>query len=304
VYRFLLSRQWVILTLLALALIPAMIELGFWQLHRHESRVAHNELIVSSLSARPVPFERLSGGPGRGPAENDQFRTATASGRYDAEHEVVVRQRTGADEQSIGYFVVTPLIQDDGTAVLVNRGWIEAGGDLTRFPDVPEPPGGKVRVTGRAMLDETSGTSGIKDKSGLPPRQVMLIDSRRQAKALDGPVLGGYLQLTATSPQPRTGQPERIPEPDHDSIGPHMAYAVQWWLFAAAVPVGWAVLVRRERRDRLTAASATGQADGPAESPDSAAPGESAQSSASAASEESAEPAQSKAPAGGPAPSG
>jgi cytochrome oxidase assembly protein ShyY1 len=288
VYRFLLSRQWVILTLLALALIPAMIELGIWQLHRHESRVAHNELIVSSLSARPVPFDRLSGGPGRGPAEDDQFRTATASGRYDTEHEVVVRQRTGADEQSIGYFVVTPLIQDDGTAVLVNRGWIAADGDLTRFPEVPEPPSGKVRVTGRAMLDETSGTSGIKDKSGLPPRQVMLIDSRRQAKALDRPVLRGYLQLTATSPRPRTGQPERIPEPDHDSIGPHMAYAVQWWLFAAAVPVGWAVLVRRERRDRLAAASAAGPADGTAEPPDSA---NSAQSSAS------------KAPAGGPAPS-
>jgi hypothetical protein len=29
---------------------------------------------------------------------------------------------------------------------------------------------------------------------------------------------------------------------------------IQWWLFAAAVPVGWWVLVRRERRDREEAA--------------------------------------------------
>ena len=29
-----------------------------------------------------------------------------------------------------------------------------------------------------------------------------------------------------------------------------MAYAIQWWLFSAGVPVGWTVLVRRERRDR------------------------------------------------------
>ncbi|HEV7629207.1 MAG TPA: SURF1 family protein, partial [Streptomyces sp.] len=162
-YRFLLSRQWVILALIALALIPAMIKLGFWQLHRHESRVAHNELITSSLEAPPVPFERLSGQK-HGPAEDDQFRTAKASGRYDTKHEVVVRQRTGADEQSIGYFVVTPLIQGDGKAVLVNRGWIEADGDLTEFPEVPEPPRGKITVTGRVMVDETSGTSGIKDK--------------------------------------------------------------------------------------------------------------------------------------------
>lgn len=44
-----------------------------------------------------------------------------------------------------------------------------------------------------------------------------------------------------------------IPEPDHDSIGPHMAYAVQWWLFTAGVPVGWVILVRREKRDRAAA---------------------------------------------------
>jgi cytochrome oxidase assembly protein ShyY1 len=269
VYRFLLSRQWVILTLLGLALIPAMIKLGFWQLHRHESRVAHNKLISASLAAEPVPFDRLSG-PGHGPAEDDQFRTARATGRYDAGHEVVVRQRTGADEKSIGYFVVTPLIRDDGSAVLVNRGWIEAGGDLTRFPDVPAPPRGKVTVTGRVMADETSQASGIKDKRGLPPRQVMLINSRQQAAALDRPVLRGYLQLTATSPKSAGRQPQPVPEPDHSSIGPHMAYAVQWWLFAAAVPFGWATLVRRERRDRLAQNAANAPADAPSDSAEQA----------------------------------
>ena len=35
VYRFLLSRQWVILTLVALLLIPTMIRLGIWQMHRY-----------------------------------------------------------------------------------------------------------------------------------------------------------------------------------------------------------------------------------------------------------------------------
>ncbi|MFC4497242.1 SURF1 family protein [Streptomyces ovatisporus] len=277
-YRFLLSRQWVILTLLGVALVPVMVELGFWQLHRHEARVAHNELISSSLRARAVPFAQLSRGE-RGPAEDDQFRTATATGRYDTGHEVVVRQRTGADEHSIGYFVLTPLVQRDGKAVLVNRGWIEADGDLTRFPDVPAAPRGEVTVTGRAMLDETSEASGIKDKQGLPPRQVMLIDSRQQAEAMDSPVLGGYLQLTATSPDPPGDQPEEVAEPDHSSIGPHMAYAVQWWLFAAAVPVGWVVLVRREHRDRLAAELAecegTGAGEGSAKGGGDSAPADS-----------------------------
>ncbi|MFE1176453.1 SURF1 family protein [Streptomyces sp. NPDC058773] len=250
-YRFLLSRQWVILTLVGLVLIPVMIKLGYWQLHRHEHKVAQNQLIGRNLVARPVPVTALTA-PGRELPRHDMWRRVSATGTYDTAHEVVVRQRTAADEQSIGYYVLTPLVLDGGKSVLVNRGWISAGNDLTRFPDVPAAPRGKVTVTGRMMADETTAGSGIKDTKGLPARQVMLINSTEQAKRTGRPVLGGYIEQTA--PEPAHGTPELVPAPDHDSIGPHLAYAIQWWLFAAAVPVGWVVLVRRERRDRLAAA--------------------------------------------------
>ncbi|WP_432003742.1 SURF1 family cytochrome oxidase biogenesis protein [Streptomyces sioyaensis] len=251
-YRFLLSRQWVIVTLVALLLIPVMIKLGFWQLHRHQHKVAQNQLIARSLAARPVPVTELTA-PGRTLPRHDMWRPVTATGTFDTAHEVVVRQRTAADEQSIGYYVVSPLVLGNGQAVLVNRGWISAGNDLTRFPDVPAAPKGKVTVTGRMMADETTAFSGIKDTKGLPPRQIMLINSKEQAKRVGRPTLGGYIEQTG--PKPAGGTPELVPEPDHDSIGPHMAYAIQWWLFAAAVPVGWTVLVRRERRDRAEAAA-------------------------------------------------
>ncbi|AJT67930.1 SURF1 family cytochrome oxidase biogenesis protein [Streptomyces chattanoogensis] len=254
-YRFLLSRQWVILTLVGLVLIPVMIKLGFWQLHRHEHKVAQNTLIADNLAARPVPVTELTA-PGRTLPRHDMWRTVTATGTYDTAHEVVVRQRTAADEQSIGYYVLTPLALADGKDVLVNRGWISAGNDLTKFPDIPAAPRGKVTVTGRIMADETTAASGIKDTKGLPPRQIMLINSENMAKRLARPVLGGYIEQTG--PGRTGGRPELVPEPDHDSIGPHMAYAIQWWLFAAAVPVGWIILVRRERRDRAQAAEKEG----------------------------------------------
>lgn len=59
-YRFLLTRQWVILALLVLAMIPTMVELGFWQLHRHEHRVEQNALITRNLEAAPVSVTRLT----------------------------------------------------------------------------------------------------------------------------------------------------------------------------------------------------------------------------------------------------
>ncbi|MEE1941528.1 SURF1 family protein [Streptomyces sp. TRM 70361] len=254
-----LSRQWVILALVALLLIPAMVRLGFWQWNRHEERVARNELIAASLAADPVPVDELTA-PGRGPADGDRYRPVTATGTYDTRDEVVVRQRTGAGKR-IGYHVLTPLVRADGTAVLVNRGWIPTGEDLTRFPDVPPAPTGEVTVTGRLMPDERTG-EGVKEKEGLPPRQVMLIDSGRLARELDRPVLGGYLALAETSPEPSGEQPELLPEPDHNGIGAHLAYAFQWWLFAAAVPVGWVVLVRRELRDRAAEAERAGKGAG------------------------------------------
>ncbi|MDX3093867.1 SURF1 family protein [Streptomyces sp. ME19-03-3] len=253
-YRFLLSRQWVILTLIALLLMPVMVELGFWQLHRHERRVASNHLIADNLEAKPVPVESLTA-PGAAVPQRDLYRTVTATGRYDTAHEVVARQRTAADGDSVGYHVITPLVLADGRSVLVNRGWISAGTDLTKFPKVPAAPSGEITVTGRLRPDETTATTGIRNKGGLPDRMIMLINSGMVAQdlpAAERPV-GGYLELATTSPKPSGRQPELIPDPDHSSIGMHMGYAVQWWLFTAMVPVGWVILVRRERRERLAA---------------------------------------------------
>ncbi|MFD3522080.1 SURF1 family protein [Streptomyces sp. NPDC058653] len=250
-YRFLLSRQWVILTLLALLLVPVMIELGFWQLHRHEHRVAQNALIAGNLKAKPVPVTELTS-PGHTVPRADYWRRVEATGTFDTADEVVVRRRTNSDE-TVGFHVLTPLVLGDGRAVLVNRGWIPFGADQRSFPDIPAAPRGEVTVTGRLKADETTGTSGIKELSDLPDRQVMLINSEQQARSLGRTVLGGYIEQTA--PAAAGGSPRQIPEPDSGSIGPHMAYAVQWWLFTAGVPVGWVVLVRRERRDRAVSAA-------------------------------------------------
>lgn len=250
VYRFLLSRQWVILTLVTLALIPTMIKLGFWQLHRHEHKVALNTVISESLAAKPVPAESLTS-QGQHIKHEDLFRRVTAKGHFDTAHEEVVRRRTNTDGE-VGYHVLTPFVLDDGRVLVVNRGWIPADGAQTAFPKIPAPAKGEITVTGRLMADETTADSGIKNVRGLPDRQVMLISSEQEAQRLAKQVLGGYIEQTAPEPK---GDFELIPNPEHGDIGPHMAYAIQWWLFAAGVPVGWVVLARRERRDRAEAAA-------------------------------------------------
>ncbi|MFJ6728953.1 MULTISPECIES: SURF1 family protein [unclassified Streptomyces] len=251
-YRFLLSRQWVIITLVALLLVPTMIRLGIWQMHRYDERTARNQLVSDALTAEPVAVEELTA-PGHTVTSGERYRTVRAVGRFDTDDEVVVRRRVNADE-TVGFHVLTPLVLTDGKVVLVNRGWIPADpGSQTAFPKVPAPPAGQVTVTGRLMPDETTAASGIKNLAGLPDRQIMLINSAREARRLDAEVLGGY--VVQTGPEPKGDTPQLIGRPGNEDAALNYAYAIQWWLFAAGVPVGWVVLVRRELRDRREAAA-------------------------------------------------
>ncbi|WP_078884316.1 SURF1 family protein [Streptomyces sp. NRRL S-340] len=260
-YRFLLTRQWVILTLFAIALIPTMVWLGFWQLHRHDHRQALNQVITASLAAPPVPVESLTS-VGGSVAHDDIYRRVTAEGHFDTAHELVVRRRTNADDR-VGYHVLTPFVLDNGKVLLVNRGWVASPASQSAFPEIPAPAAGKVTITGRLMQDQTTAASGIKNVKGLPDRQIMLINSEQVGALLRDSgdstakaVLNGYVELTA--PAPKGGSPELIPSPKEDTswIGVddiNLPYAVQWWLFAACVPVGWLILARRELRDRTGA---------------------------------------------------
>lgn len=251
-YRFLLSRQWVILALIALLLIPTMIRLGFWQMHRYEMRSARNQLVSDALSAKPVPVEKMTA-PGHTVTTDERYRSVTAKGHFDTDDEVVVRRRTNSDDE-VGYHVLTPFVLTDGKVLLVNRGWIPSNGpSQTAFPRVPAPPSGEITVTGRLMPDETTAASGIKNLKGLPDRQTMLINSEQEARRLGARVLGGYIVQTA--PEPKGSTPELIGKPGDEDAALNYAYAIQWWLFAAGVPVGCVILARREARDRAEAAA-------------------------------------------------
>ena len=168
------------------------------------------------------------------------WRTVSATGRYDVTHQKLVRNRP--HQGSTGFHVLTPLVMPDGTAVLVNRGWVQAGRTAAAPDEVPAPPSGEVQVTGRLRAAE----SGAR-RSGLPPGQVTRIDVPAIAATLPYPVRGGYVEAVSEQPQPAAA-PARI-EPPELWVGPHLAYGVQWWLFGGIAVAGVVLLFRRELRD-------------------------------------------------------
>ncbi|MCK2214151.1 SURF1 family protein [Actinomadura sp. ATCC 31491] len=243
VYRFLLTPRWLGLTLVVLLVIPAFVLLGRWQYGRFEERSANSERVTANIEAPPVPLEKLAA-PGGKVSEDDRFRRVTVAGSYDTAHALVVRRRP--QEGRPGFYVLTPLVTAGGTAVLVNRGWVPAGATADTPPAVPPPPTGQVTVTGRLRPSETEESAGLREVSGLPPGQVLLIDAGAIGRRLPYRVLDGYVELIAQQPA-ATPAPAPVPEPDVGAGGGlNLAYAFQWWLFIGIAIGGWILLMRRE----------------------------------------------------------
>jgi cytochrome oxidase assembly protein ShyY1 len=235
VLRLLVRPRWIALSLLVVTLVVVFIELGLWQLRRLDDRRALNAALSASASGTPIPLEEL---PSEGAAE---WTLIQAEGRYDSDAELLVRNRPL--QGTNGFHVVTPLVTENDRLLLVLRGWVPAGTTARETPDVPPPPAGDVSVIGRVRTSETSRRALEADVPG----QVTALDTQAIADLLDEPVYEDYVELTAQDP-PAGDVPQLLPAPPI-SPGPHLAYAVQWFAFAAIAIGGWVMLSRRELLD-------------------------------------------------------
>jgi cytochrome oxidase assembly protein ShyY1 len=176
-------------------------------------------------------------------------RTVRATGEYADDDTFVVENRTynGAS----GGWVLTPLVLEDGRAVVVNRGFIGFNADGAIV--APPAPTGTVTVEGVVLPSEQRGRFGAQDPSGERLEVLARVDLDRVAEQVPYDVLPAYLQRTTSDPAeppPAEGAAELValdaPEPD---LGPHLSYAVQWFIFTAIAVVGYALLLRRVARD-------------------------------------------------------
>jgi cytochrome oxidase assembly protein ShyY1 len=245
VYRFLLTPRWLRLFAAALAVAAGCVALGFWQLDRFDQKRARSDLVHANVAARPVAPDQLLA-VGRHLVPRQEWRRVEAQGRYDEAHQLLVRNRPM--EGAIGYYVLTPLVVPDGPALLVNRGWVPIGATARTRPDVPPAPTGQVTVIARLRLSEPS------DHKAAPlSGQVRRIDVPAIAATMPYDVYGGYGELVEQRPAAGSS-PAALPPPD-PGLGPHLAYAFQWFVFALIALGGVVVLARREAREAAPAAS-------------------------------------------------
>lgn len=244
------------------------VRLGFWQLARHvEKRVAVDRREARLGDPAIASVEALlSLAAADSPGEPAEWRRVRLTGRWDFEHEVLIRNRAQGGRP--GVHVVTPLriavAPAESTAVLVLRGWLPA-------PDALTP--GAIAASGASGAEAVAVTGVLRpSRAGLGEPMIPSGEGgerRPSFAAVDVAAIGAaagradYVPVfvqrlpEADAPTRAPGEPVPVPLPE-SGTGPHMAYAIQWFAFALIALVGTgAFLLQDPRRPRPIATSAS-----------------------------------------------
>lgn len=237
-----------VVLLAALVAAAGTARLGLWQLDRAAQKVALHEAQQSRHALPPLVLAELAHDAAAVPAQ--VHRSVDLQGSWLGAYTVFLenRQMNGRP----GFYAVTPLRLDDGTAVLVERGWVPRDlMDRTRVA-VPPPPAGTVQVHGRiapgpGRLYEFAGAASgpirqnlelaaYARETGLPLRPFSVV----QDEGTD-----------ALNPAPADGLLRQWPAPAAD-VQKHYGYAFQWFALCTLI-IGlyvWFQLIRPRRTGR------------------------------------------------------
>lgn len=237
-YRFLLSRRWLGFAVVVVLLAGLAWFLGGWQFGRLDDRRADNRVVETNEAREPAPVEDVMSAD-RDVDPDDEWRRVEATGVYDVDNTVIVRYRSDGDGAP-GVDVVVPLVTDSGTALVVDRGFLQTGERSATVDDVPPAPTGEVTVVGWVRVNGTGESTAVEDLS------TRAISSDEIGPAVGHPVYDGFVDLVTENGEPAPGlEPRDLPELDD---GPHFFYGLQWWFFGVLAIFGFGYLAYDEQR--------------------------------------------------------
>lgn len=238
------NKRWWLSTLLVLAAMAVMARLGVWQLNRLAQRQARNAQIEYQLSLPPISLNDSA--PLPADLNTLKLRQATVSGKFDFSRQVALTQQNWMG--SPGVHLITPLIiEGSNQAVLVDRGWIpynESAPD--RWAQFNES--NQLSITGFVKLSQElpqAPTETNKNTQNAPQSEWYRVDIAAIQAQLPYPLLPIYIEQL---PADGNGNLPLRMAPEFDlSDGPHLGYAIQWFIFALILGLGYIHYVRKNK---------------------------------------------------------
>lgn len=138
-----------LLALLGVLLFVGFVALGTWQVYRLGWKRDLIARVDARVHAAPTPAPMASEWSGV-TEQSAEYRHVQLQGRFQHDRQTLVWTAT---DLGSGFWVMTPLQQDDGSIVLVNRGFVPADWCGIRGT-CPRGPDGETSVTGLLRISE------------------------------------------------------------------------------------------------------------------------------------------------------
>lgn len=205
-------------------LLPLLLALGAWQLWRAEEKSRVLAQYETRRAAPPLPLSSFV--PSDGPALDG--RRVELRGRFVASRSFLLDNRVW--QGRVGYELITPLREETGNIVFVNRGWLLAPPLRSTLPEL-DTPAGELCLLGEFHVPARRRALPLYPAPGWP-RVVQSIDVEEMGR-LAG--IEPYPHLVRLSP----GQPGVTEHAEWPRVNilpqRHVAYATQWFLLAAVL---------------------------------------------------------------------
>ncbi len=210
-----------VVLLAALLLAALTARLGVWQLDRADQKNRAQQALDQRRALPPLPAAALALRPTEAAAQHS--RGVALQGRWLPASTIYLENRQM--DTRVGFYAITPLLLDDGTAVLVQRGWFPRDqADRTRIVALPAPAG-RVTVQGRIA----PGPGRVYDFAGAasgPIRQNLDIEAYARETALSLRPVSVIEEDGPTAPQDGLLRHWSAPAAD---VHKHYGYAFQWF---------------------------------------------------------------------------
>lgn len=228
---------------LYLIVVLCMLWLANWQLDRAALKTQMQQAATQARESVAVPVEAL---------ENladaaTNYQRVLVEGVYLDSLQFLWDNRTHKGQA--GFEVISPLRQESGNLVLINRGWVPMGPSRAELPDVALPQNvvdQKVVVEGFLTTPSKGFASGPSmQEADQWPRMLQYFDYAQLGQALKEPVVPVVVQAQAldngaTTPIVLTSRPEWLTanwQPAASGPAKHYSYAFQWFAMAIALTI-------------------------------------------------------------------
>lgn len=248
-WAFLRSRRWCGYYALFIIFSITCVMLGNWQFDRRAEARAEIDRIDANYNAPAVPLvDELPTLEGFD-EEAQKWRTITVAGEY-LDTVFLARNRPGP--QGVGANLMQGLRTEEGRVFFVERGWVpfqadpDAGDPENPSLGLQNPPlaaSGEVTVEARLRASEPAVDG--RSSYGATVASIDLPELARLAGTEGATYTGAYGMLIEETPAGEHG--ELAPKPERDE-GPHLSYALQWYIFILIALCGLGYAARLEYR--------------------------------------------------------